>query len=117
MSTDDVHYGTCRRAPRRVRFVVEPVAGTRAPLRIVPASATHGALRRGTALRNLGALVRRALGGARHLTISPFRNGRWPLAFTVAASLLVSVVGAAPAVHADPPGDPAARLQVVIKSI
>ncbi|MFN8636477.1 MAG: CARDB domain-containing protein [Chloroflexota bacterium] len=59
-------------------------------------------------------IVRRALSRAHHLTVCLSQFGRAPLAFAIAASLLVSVLGPPAPVHADPPADPDARLQLII---
>ena len=67
-------------------------------------------------MRSFGAAARRALDRARHLTVRPSQFGRWPLAFAIAASLLVSALGPPAPVHADPPADPDARLQLIIHS-
>jgi hypothetical protein len=64
-----------------------------------------------------GATLRRALDRARRLTARLSPPGRWPLAFAIAASLLVSALGPPAPLHADPPPDPSARLQIVAKSV
>jgi len=53
------------------------------------------------AVRGLGTIGRRAIGRACHLSGSPFRKSRWPLAFTVAASLLVSAEAGLPVYTGD----------------
>src|SRR5262245_49662279 len=45
------------------------------------------------------------------------RSGRWAFALALAAGLMTSALGPPTSVHADPPRDPAARLQVVVKSV
>src|SRR5437016_3044713 len=79
---------------------------------------------RGTALRDFGAFVKRALDRSHHVISRPCRNGRWPLgsgrwllACAVAASLSLSALGPTPPVRAAPAPDPDARLQLVIKSV
>src|SRR6185369_15291033 len=65
----------------------------------------------------LETIVQRALDRARHYTLSPSQFGRASLACGIAAGLLVSALGPAAPVHADPSPDPAARLGFVINSL
>lgn len=68
-------------------------------------------------MRSYGTIGSRTLDWAHRLTASLSRTGRSPLAFGIAASLLVAALGPPSPARADPPPDPAARLQIVLKKI
>src|SRR5215218_7153118 len=73
--------------------------------------------KRGMRVTSLGVTVRHVLDRARRLTAGLAPNGRWPLAVAMAAGVLVSAAGPTAPARADTPSDPAARLQIVLKSI
>src|SRR5215475_12919844 len=94
----------------------------------MPGGAEYGALQRETAVTHIGAFVQRALDRARghatgygwagHSRAGHAWAGRMPLQLALAASVFLSVLGPSSAARAaDPPPDPVARLQIVIKSI
>ena len=68
-------------------------------------------------MRILDVFVHRARERAHRLAASLFVIRLWPLTIAVIAGLLVSTLGTSAPVRAEPPPDPVARLQVILKSV
>ena len=68
-------------------------------------------------MRTFGIMMPGALNRVRRMTRHLASMGRLPLTFAMVASLMTSASPAPMPAHADTPPDPAARLQVIVKSI